>query len=33
VPEAWEGTKKYVWIEQNGQKSNYKKVAILTPSS
>jgi hypothetical protein len=32
VPEAWEGTKKYVWIEQNGQKSNYKKVAILTPS-
>jgi hypothetical protein len=33
VPRKWEGTKKYVWIEKNGKKSNYKKVTILAPES
>ena len=29
VPEHWEGSKKYVWVEKEGKKSNYKKVQIL----
>jgi len=31
VPEKWEGTSKYVWIEKDGEKSNCKKVTILAP--
>jgi hypothetical protein len=33
VPKKWEGTKKYVWIEKEGEKSNCKKVTILAPES
>jgi hypothetical protein len=32
VPAKWEGKNKYVWVEKDGKKSNYKKVEILTPS-
>lgn len=32
VPAKWEGKNKYVWLEKDGKKSNYKKVEILTPS-
>jgi hypothetical protein len=31
VPARWEGKKKFVWIEKDGMKSNYKKVEILAP--
>jgi hypothetical protein len=32
VSAKWEGKNKYVWVEKDGKKSNYKKVEILTPS-
>jgi hypothetical protein len=31
VPAKWEGKKRFVWIEKDGMKSNYKKVEILAP--
>lgn len=32
VRKKWEGTRKYVWIEKDCKKSNYKRVTILAPS-
>ena len=30
-PKRWEGKTKYVWVEKNGKKSNYKWLKILAP--
>jgi hypothetical protein len=32
VKGEWEGKNRFVWIEKDGMKSNYKRIEILTPS-
>jgi hypothetical protein len=32
VNKTWEGKHRFIWMEKAGQKSNYEKVEILTPS-
>jgi hypothetical protein len=31
VPTKWQGKTKYVWVEKDGKKSNFKRVNILAP--
>ena len=33
VPARWEGQTRYVWIEKDGKKSNFKGLKILAPMS